>query len=228
MTNSQDNEDNRIEESPADEESVGDSSLPNEQEKLVGPEKPNEQEKLDKLEQRINSMEDILKNASPLPPTTPPPHKDITDLYASADAQEGTHIKLHERIVTYFDNHPQDGTPSQQETAIRKHFDGTLGSLNKAKESEAKIEHEKANESTRKELSLILLKGGITVIAIAIVAAMLYNFLIVNQLIKLKEAECETILRPLNVLEVIAVLTTFLGSSFGFIFGYYFKKSSSG
>ena len=84
---------------------------------------------------------------------------------------------------------------------------------------------------TRSTLTIWFLCGFFGLLVFSFIFVMWYNSYLVDWVLKLKNAGLENAseyLKPLELDKVLSVIITALGTSLGFIIGYYFKEKQSG
>ncbi|WP_109398912.1 hypothetical protein [Proteus sp. TJ1640] len=118
-------------------------------------------------------------------------------------------------------------------------LDNYLDSLEKANQnadSQAKSEEitlsnvAKKEGETRSLLTLVFLGGFFGLLILFAIFVWFYNGRVVSWVLELKAAGVENpvdYLKPLELEKVLSIIITALGTSLGFIIGYYFKEKQS-
>ncbi|WP_313069527.1 hypothetical protein [Atlantibacter hermannii] len=99
-----------------------------------------------------------------------------------------------------------------------------------ADDAEGKANTNSKNEGeTRSALTISFLGGFFALIALSGLFVLWYNNSVVSWVIHLKEAgvpDASNYLKPLELEKVLSVIIGALGTSLGFIIGYYFKEKN--
>ncbi|HBN0461245.1 TPA: hypothetical protein L1N02_004419 [Escherichia coli] len=99
-----------------------------------------------------------------------------------------------------------------------------------ADDAEGKANSSSKNEGkTRSALTISFLVGFFVLIALSGLFVLWYNNSVVSWVINLQQAgvsDASTYLKPLELEKVLSVIIGALGTSLGFIIGYYFKEKN--
>lgn len=100
-----------------------------------------------------------------------------------------------------------------------------------AKSNESTLNHvAKKDSETRSSLTLSFLCGFFLLLILFAIFVWIYNGRVVSWVLELKAAGVENpvdYLKPLELEKVLSIIITALGTSLGFIIGYYFKEKQS-
>lgn len=97
-----------------------------------------------------------------------------------------------------------------------------------AESNESMLDSTRNKETeTRSALTLFFLKGFFLLLVLFAIFVWVYNEWVVSWVLELKKAGIENAvdyLKPLELEKVLSIIITALGTSLGFIIGYYFKE----
>lgn len=124
-----------------------------------------------------------------------------------------------------------DNNYSELSKAIRKASSQSIKSETVADRAEGEALNAKHRESkTRSALTISFLGGFLFLLVFSFIFVLIYNSFAVDWILLLKNKGVENpseLIKPLELDKVLSIIIGALGTSLGFIIGYYFKEKTS-